>query len=134
MIYEKESIKIKQTKVDVFNKLNPVGSRVTLIGDFGDRTDTEVKHAADLMGGHTAVVWLKGVVGSYALDRVIGGSCLQLKPGQEQSWCPECGPGVPTDCNGCCEKCGLMSMGPGADMAHIYRDKVVGKKGEADDR
>ena len=128
----KESIKIKQTKVDVFNKLNPVGSRVTLIGDFGDCTDTEVNHVAQLMGGHTAVVWLKGIVGCYALDRVIGGMPVPPEGSEGRSWCPKCGPNVMVDEDGCCLGCESEATGDGADVAHIYRDKVVGKKGEGD--
>jgi hypothetical protein len=34
------------------------------------------------------------------------------------TWCPECGPDVAVDEDGCCTTCGNGATGPGADAAH----------------
>ena len=63
---------VMQSKCDVFNKLHPVGSPVTVIKDLGEKVETKVKYPAQILSGHTAVVWLHGISGCYLLDRVIG--------------------------------------------------------------
>jgi len=67
-----DSVEVMQSKCDVFNKNNPVGSSVTVIKDLGERFETTVRHPAQILSGHTAVVWLSGISGCYDLDRVIG--------------------------------------------------------------
>lgn len=67
----KDFPEVMQSKCDVFNEKNPVGSKVTVVKDLGEKIETTVKYAAEIMGGHTAVVWVKGVSGAYNLDRVI---------------------------------------------------------------
>ena len=61
---------VMQSKVDAFNVKNPVGSKVTVVNDFGEKFETTVKYAAEILSGHTPVVWLKGISGCYCLDRV----------------------------------------------------------------
>lgn len=36
----------------------------------------------------------------------------------EHAWCPQCGPGVRIDEDGCCATCGADAVGEGADVAH----------------
>ena len=60
-----------QGRCDVFNKKHPVGSDVTVILDFGQQKETTIKYPAQILSGHTAVVWLNGISGCYLLDRVI---------------------------------------------------------------
>jgi len=67
-----ESIEVMQDKVEAFNKRNPVGTPVTVVKDFGERVETKVKYPAEVLSGHTAVVWLYGISGCYLLDRVVG--------------------------------------------------------------
>ena len=67
-----KSIKVMQSKVDVFNKRNPVGTKVTVVKDLGEKVETEVRFPAEILSGHTPVVWLKGISGCYLLSRVIG--------------------------------------------------------------
>ena len=67
-----ESIEIMESRVSVFNRKHPVGSFVTVIKDLGELFETEVKFPAEILSGHTAVVWLEGINGCYCLDRVIG--------------------------------------------------------------
>lgn len=66
-----ESAKIMKSKISVFNENHPVGSTVYVIKDNGDKVKTTVKYPACIMGGHTAVAWLDGIIGAYALSRVI---------------------------------------------------------------
>jgi len=66
-----ESIEVMESKVDVFNEKHPIGSPVVVIKDFGEKIMATVRHPAEVMGGHTAVVWLDGISGAYALNRVV---------------------------------------------------------------
>jgi hypothetical protein len=61
---------VMQSKCDVFNEKHPVGSPVTVIKDLGEKVETTVKHPAEILSGHTAVVWLNDISGCYLLDRV----------------------------------------------------------------
>lgn len=67
-----DSQEVMQGKVEAFNERNPVGSSVTVVKDLGEKVETKVKHPAQILSGHTAVVWLEGISGCYCLDRVIG--------------------------------------------------------------
>jgi len=62
---------VMQSKCDVFNKRNPVGSDVVVIKDLGEQVETKVKYPAQILSGHTAVVWVEGISGCYDLDRVM---------------------------------------------------------------
>jgi len=66
-----DSIEVMQSKCDAFNERNPVGAPVVVIKDLGEKFETTVKHPAQILSGHTAVVWLNGMSGCYCLDRVI---------------------------------------------------------------
>lgn len=67
----RDSPEVMQGKVDAFNKRNPVGTSVTVVKDLGEKFETRVKWPAEIMSGHSAVVWLEGISGCYMLDRVI---------------------------------------------------------------
>ena len=62
---------VQKSKCDLFNKQHPVKSAVFYIDDEGTPKPTTIKHPAELMGGHTAVVWLDGVRGAYNLNRIV---------------------------------------------------------------
>ena len=66
-----DNIEVMQSKVDAFNERNPVGTKVTVVKDLGEKVETEVQFSAELLSGHTPVVWLKGISGCYLLNRVI---------------------------------------------------------------
>lgn len=68
---QQKSTEIMQSKCDAFNEKNPVGSPVTVVEDLGERIDTKVRCPAQILSGHTAVVWLDGISGCYCLDRVV---------------------------------------------------------------
>jgi hypothetical protein len=56
--------------VDMWNRMNPIGCEVDVRRDNGDIEQTRTRSEAQLLGGHTPVVWLEGIVGCYALERV----------------------------------------------------------------
>ena len=65
-----DSIEVMQDKVNAFNKRHPVGTEVILVKDLGEIVETEVRFPAEVLSGHTPVVWLKGISGCYLLSRV----------------------------------------------------------------
>ena len=67
----RKSIEVMESKVRAFNRRNPVGKTVTVIKDLGEEIETRVKYPAEVLSGHTPVVWLDGISGAYLLDRVI---------------------------------------------------------------
>ena len=59
-----------QKQCDDWNAENPVGCDVTLLKDSGEIVDTQTRSAAEVLSGHSAVIWLNGVRACYLLDRV----------------------------------------------------------------
>lgn len=57
-------------RCEEWNKSNPIGTPVILRKDDGTEVDTVTTSEAQMLSGHTAVIWLKGISGCYALDRV----------------------------------------------------------------
>lgn len=57
-------------EVEVWNRLHEVGAAVTVRRDDGSVTHTRTRSAAQVMGGHTAVIWVEGIAGCYLLSRV----------------------------------------------------------------
>lgn len=57
-------------KVDDWNRKYPIGQKVIVELDSGKTVETITTHKATLLGGHTAVAWLKDIIGCYDLDRI----------------------------------------------------------------
>jgi hypothetical protein len=55
---------------EAFNKKYPVGQKVSVRKDAGDGIITMTRSKAEVLSGHSAVIWLKGITGCYLLDRV----------------------------------------------------------------
>ncbi len=66
----REWAKVYQAAVDAWNAKNPVGTPVRVMRDMGDTLVTKTRSEAWMLGGHTAVIQVEGISGSYALDRV----------------------------------------------------------------
>jgi len=67
----KEGIRSElQRQCDAFNSANPIGQKVNVRKDDGSHICTWVRHPAEVLSGHTAVIWLFGIRGCYLLDRV----------------------------------------------------------------
>lgn len=57
--------------VDVWNAAHPVGTEVIVTKDRGEQIRTKTRSAAQLGGGGvSAVIFLEGISGYYALERV----------------------------------------------------------------
>ena len=59
----------EQKKVDNWNAKYPVGQKVIVTIDNGDKIETVTTNEATLLGGHTAVGWFRDIRGAYSLDR-----------------------------------------------------------------
>lgn len=53
-----------------WNEKHGVGQGVIVQRDDGTATRTTTRSEAQVLGGHTAVIWLEGIAGCFALDRV----------------------------------------------------------------
>src|SRR5579859_2333197 len=58
-----------QKQCDIWNHDQPIGTRVLLTKDDGRRYLTKTRSAAEVLSGHSAVIWLEGVRGCYLLSR-----------------------------------------------------------------
>ena len=56
--------------MESWNRLHPVGTKVLVWLDNGQKFRSETTAPASLLGGHTAVAWLKDMTGCYKLYRV----------------------------------------------------------------
>lgn len=59
----------QQNEVAEWNKNNKVGAKVEVTLDGGEKVDTKTYAEAQLLGGHTPVVWLEDISGAYLLSR-----------------------------------------------------------------
>jgi hypothetical protein len=67
----KPNVKKLQAQCDAFNAICPVGGKVRVQLDGKDEPfETVTISEAQILSGHTPVVWMKGVSGCYLLDRV----------------------------------------------------------------
>jgi len=68
---KRPSVKTMQAACDKFNAANPVGSEVFVkLDGVEEPFRTTTKSTAQILSGHTAVIWLENVSGCYLLDRV----------------------------------------------------------------
>lgn len=69
--YKKPNIKAMQAACDKFNAACPVGGKVRVKLDNVDEPfETTTRSEAQILSGHSAVVWMDNVSGCYLLDRV----------------------------------------------------------------
>lgn len=59
-----------QAACDKFNAAHQVGASFSVKLDSGEVRETVTNSEAQVMGGHSAVIWLDGVSGCYDLERV----------------------------------------------------------------
>jgi hypothetical protein len=53
---------------------HPIGTHVTVRKDNGELVHARTRSMASVVGG-TAVIWVEGIAGCYALERVTAGKC-----------------------------------------------------------
>jgi hypothetical protein len=56
--------------VEAWNREHVVGAPVTVRRDDGTELQTRTRSAAQVLSGHTAVIWVDGIAGCYDLQRV----------------------------------------------------------------
>lgn len=54
---------------EAFNAKYPIGTRGKLRKDDGTQMETITRSAAQVLGGHSAAIWVEGVSGCYLLNR-----------------------------------------------------------------
>ncbi|MDO8033628.1 hypothetical protein O3297_09390 [Janthinobacterium sp. SUN128] len=59
-----------QAVCDKFNAVHQVGAAVSVELDGGEVRETVTASEAQVLSGHTAVIWLDGISGCYDLERV----------------------------------------------------------------
>lgn len=59
-----------ERQVAVWNAANPIGAAVIVCRDLGQEERTTTRSAAYVLSGHSAVIFLDGIAGCYALERV----------------------------------------------------------------
>lgn len=59
-----------QAACDKFNAAHEVGAAVTVLLDNGEVRETITTSEAQVLSGHSAVIWLEGISGCDLLERV----------------------------------------------------------------
>lgn len=59
-----------QAQCDAWNRIYQAGQKVKVRLDSGEIRETKTRTRAEVLQGHSAVIWLDGVTGCYLLDRV----------------------------------------------------------------
>ena len=68
---ERKKVSSLQAACDLFNEAYPVGTSVTVQLDGRDEPfKTVTRSTAQVLSGHSAVIWLENVTGCYLLERV----------------------------------------------------------------
>jgi len=68
--YRKPDLRKLRAECARFNAKCPVGGAVICDMDGGERRETVTVSEAQVLSGHTAVVWMAGISGCYLLSRV----------------------------------------------------------------
>ena len=59
-----------RSQCEAFNRKYPVGQKVSVRLDDGSGLLTTTRSEAEVLSGHSAVIWLNGISGCYLLDGV----------------------------------------------------------------
>jgi hypothetical protein len=62
--------------VEAWNAKHPIGTAVTVLKDNDEAVTGETRSEAFVLSGHSAVIFVTGVSGCYALERVKAVRCL----------------------------------------------------------
>jgi hypothetical protein len=89
-----QGLRAAQRAVDAW--IHPIGTPVRVRKDDGSFVETRTRSMAEMLGGHSAVIWLEGISGCYLLDRVKPIEEEQSEPEPEAApvpiaHCPKCG-------------------------------------------
>lgn len=64
------SLTERRRMAEEWNRKFGIGQAVEVTLDSGEIMQTKTTSRADLLGGHTPVIWLEGITGAYLLSRV----------------------------------------------------------------
>ncbi len=67
---KRPSLKEQEQACEIWNLKHPVGSDVKVRMDSGEIKETKTRSEAQMLSGHTAVIWIEGISGAYLLNRV----------------------------------------------------------------
>ena len=70
-INKEQTMNAKEQIVEDWNNAHEPGTAVTWKDDSGEIHNAKTRSYAEVLGGHTPVIWLTGMSGCYALERVI---------------------------------------------------------------
>lgn len=60
-----------QRQCDRFNADYKIGQHVTVRKDNGEGFLTRTRSMAEVLSGHSAVIWVEGLAGCYLLERIV---------------------------------------------------------------
>ena len=67
----KPNVKAMQAECDRFNAICPVGGKVSVkLDNVAEPFETTTRSEAQILSGHTPVIWMHNVSGCYLLDRI----------------------------------------------------------------
>jgi len=67
---KKPNLLTLQRQCDAWNDRYPIGTKVIVTKDVSGEVETITRSDAQVLSGHTAVIWLEGITGCYELERV----------------------------------------------------------------
>lgn len=67
---KRPTLKEQEYACALWNVKHPIGTVVAVRMDNGIKIQTRTRTKAQMLSGHTAVIWLDGISGCYALERV----------------------------------------------------------------
>lgn len=67
---KRPSVREMELECELWNAKHPVGTRVVVRMDNGEKRDTVTTSVAQMLSGHAAVIWLEAISGCYLLSRV----------------------------------------------------------------
>jgi hypothetical protein len=70
MAARRKSKRQMELEVENWNLKHSVGIPVTVKLDSGEVRTTKTRSRAEMLSGHSPVIWLDGITGCYLLDRV----------------------------------------------------------------
>lgn len=70
MRHQGKSLEQLQSQCGEWNAFYPPGTDVIVRMDSGELRPTKTRSRAEVLSGHTPVIWLEGISGAYLLDRV----------------------------------------------------------------
>lgn len=109
-----ESVAAMERRVDEWNaEHHVIGAAVIITLDDGKEYQTFTRSAAQIMNGHSAVIWVEGISGCYLLDRVRYGRTSEMLPALVEKMAAGPGPcdeNAPLPADARCQEASILSV------------------------